>query len=315
MLNVLEFKTQIQTNELGNFYILTGDLGMIDVYIENIPKSVKRYDSVLDILNSSGAGGFFSESTCYVVHNDKQFEKAEKDWDTVISGLGEDTLILILDNVDKRGKLYKKYKDRIVEFERMSDELIVDNLYMVGYKLAPPQYNHIIGCCNGNWGRIVNELDKLKYISDNQIQAFDRLRMSGQFHRDAESVSDIMFAVANMVCQGDIMNSVRYIKIHKALLNNNIVGFIAILYNNLKQIYQVQLAPTNTERVTGLTRWQIDMARKYIGVYSTDALESILQVLRDAEIDVKTGRIPKGLILENIITTIGILKGSRGGSL
>ena len=78
------------------------------------------------------------------------------------------------------------------------------------------------------------------------------------------------------------------------------------LYNNVKQTLQVQSCKSKeVSKVTGLTGWQIQNVRHYIGKYRIGELVSMMQKIREMEVSIKRGiiedKIAVPLMLVNVL--------------
>lgn len=79
------------------------------------------------------------------------------------------------------------------------------------------------------------------------------------------------------------------------------------MYSGFKQILMVQgLGRNQTEPVkrTGLTAWQVKMAKDKQGHYSISELVDALNVIRDVEKGIKTGTIDSDVAVEYVIVNI-----------
>ena len=120
-------KKQIKNKDLGKFYIFTGpEIEAQRIYVNKMAEvagmEVQRIDSVGYIYNRQRS--LFSKPKCYVCRDDKEFMKTEKAWDTIADVIGDNMLILLITEVDKRTKFYKRFSDEIVEFDYMKRDTL-----------------------------------------------------------------------------------------------------------------------------------------------------------------------------------------------
>ena len=124
-MDVSALKAQIQSNTLSNFLIFTGvEWKVQELYISQIGKvlnkEVKRIDAIGDIYSKLSNRSFVVKNYVYVVRDDKDLMTNEDLQDKIEQVVGDNTLILLVSDVDKRTKFYKRYKDKIIEFEPFS---------------------------------------------------------------------------------------------------------------------------------------------------------------------------------------------------
>lgn len=169
-MDILTVKAQIKNKKPDKFYIFTGDEWEVQrIYVNKVIEcgSFRRMnnDSVADVFNKLRNKSIFSRPTCYVIRDDAEFVKNETAWSKVEEVLEDNILILELSNIDKRSKFYKHYKDKIIDFERLSDDVLIKYIQRE-INLSERNCRRLIDICDGNYGRILLEIDKIKsYVS------------------------------------------------------------------------------------------------------------------------------------------------------
>lgn len=80
---------------------------------------------------------------------------------------------------------------------------------------------------------------------------------------------------------------------------------LSVLYNNAKAVLQVQTYKGNEiTKATGLTAWQIKVAKSHVGKYSEKALIYILQLIQKIESGIKSGRMEDEFAMQYLLTHI-----------
>ena len=286
-MKVAELKRQIMNKELLDFYVFCGDEWELqNVYLKQISKvrglPITRIDSIADIYSSLSNRSFLSKSALYVVRDDKDILYNEK-VQTALKRkiLGDNTLILLLTNVDKRTKFYKAFIDRFVEFEKMP-EANLKKYIQRHVDLADREYDELIDICECDYGRLLLEVDKIKRSSF----SFRELVDSGIIHREA---GDVIFDFVEAVVSGRVEDSF-------ALYNEciehgeNVLAILSVLYNNIKYTLQVQSCnSSDITKATGLQLWLVNKIRKNANVYSNSELLAAMKHIHEWEMGIKLG--------------------------
>lgn len=82
-------------------------------------------------------------------------------------------IIFKYNNLDKRNKFYKQFENNIVEFNKLSDEVLTKYIQRelnVGTNLTDINCKKLIDICGSNYNQILLELDKLKHYYDYWLQ-------------------------------------------------------------------------------------------------------------------------------------------------
>ena len=166
-MNVAELKAKIKSKQLPSYLIFSGDEWKVQqIYINQISKvtgkEIRRIDDIVSIYGKLKNRSFVQSGIIYIVRDDKELMNSEKLQQQIESGLlGDNILIHLLTNVDKRTKFYKQYKDSIVDFERLSDAML-KKYVLKEIKLSERNIQRLIDICEYDYGRILLEIDKIK---------------------------------------------------------------------------------------------------------------------------------------------------------
>lgn len=170
-MDVATLKSKIKQKNIPQFLIFSGDEWEVQkIYINQIlkvtKKEQKRIDSIADVYSSLKNRSFVSNSYCYIARDDKVFMENESLQEQIKSGLLKDNLyILLLTNIDKRTKFYKKFVEDIVIFEALSEQALIKYI-QAQIKLSTQNAKKLIEVCESNYGRILSEIDKIRRYVD-----------------------------------------------------------------------------------------------------------------------------------------------------
>ena len=170
-MDVVTLKAKIKSKQLPSYLLFSGPEWKVQqIYIEQIAKvtgkAVQHVDDVSSIYGKLRNKSFIQKGVIYIVRDDKELMTSEKLQQQISNGLlGDNMLILLLTNVDKRTKFYKQYKDAIIDFERLSDAMLKKYI-LKEIKLSESNIQRLINICEHDFGRILLEIDKIKRYVD-----------------------------------------------------------------------------------------------------------------------------------------------------
>jgi len=71
---------------------------------------------------------------------------------------------------------------------------------------------------------------------------------------------------------------------------------LLVLYTGVKRLLQVQSCESkNITESTGLSSWEINLVKDFVGIYRTGELVAALKNIRALEVGIKTGQIQEEL--------------------
>jgi len=310
MMDVATLKAKIKSKQLPSYLIFSGPEWKVqELYIKQISKvtgkEIKRIDSITDIYGQLRNKSFLQKSVIYIVRDDKELMTNEKLQQSIESVLADNILIHLLTTVDKRTKFYKQYKDKIIEFEQLTD-VILKKYIKKEISLSDRNCQMLIDICEHDYGRILLEIDKIKQMCRVQYdctndEVVEHLVKDGTIY---EPPYDAIF---------DLVDAILDRKVNKAfdlLQQSYDVGeatmvMLSVLYNNAKAVLQVQTYHGDkiTEG-TGLTGWQIKNAKPHVGKFATEELIYIVQLCQKLESGIKTGRMEDEFAMQYLLTHI-----------
>lgn len=312
-MEVTELKAKIKSNKLPNFLIFTGDEWAVqNIYIRQIASrnmEVRRIDSIMDIISKLKNKSFLSnQKLLYVVRDDKELMSNAKWWGRIEKLLGNNILILLITKPDKRTKFYNQYKNTFIEFKPLNEANLKKYVLKEIPKASSKNIDTLITICEGNYGRILLELDKIKhwrigYGKDKQELmpedgALLRLINDGTIYKPPkDAIFDFVDAVLDRKAQKAFELYENCKGVGEATLT-----LLTVLFNNAKAVLQVQDCESkDVSKSTGLTGWQIMNAKKHLNNYDTEELEDLLQLITRCEQAVKMGEIEDQFVVEYIL--------------
>ena len=314
-MTIAELKAQMMSHTMRSTYIFCGtEIGIRDIYLKQICKIqnyiLKWVDEITDILQAGRKKSILQKATLFVLSECNDLVKNEKAWKILDMDLGQNMLICMFTNLDKRTKFYKQYKDMMVEFEPLAPE-VLKKYVKKEINLSDKNCQTLMEVCENDYGRCLLEIDKIKrfvegYAKDKQAQLPEeggllRLLTDGVIYRPPK---DAVFDFVAAVLDRDAYNSFKLMQESYDSGEATMV-MISNLYTNFKALLQVQGCKSrDVSNCTGLTGWQINNARKYLKRYSIGELENILITIRNTEVGIKTGTIEEAIAVSQLLVNI-----------
>lgn len=307
-MTVSELKKQIKGNLLQKFYIFSGT----ETYVQNLyAKKIaetsgaifRRPESVSDVLNTRGSS-FIKQKYCYFVRDDEVFMKNESLWDKIESLLGDNILIVIVTEPDKRSVFYKHFQDQIIVFESLVDSTIIRHIKQE-IELSKNNIQALIDVCDSNYSQILTEVDKInQYSKANDISpddAFVKLWEDNLIHRP---VKDVVFDFVAAV--GLCKPRTSFALMSECLENGDgSLKLISLLYTQFKHILQVQsCSSTDIAKATGLSDWEIKLVRDKVNIYHNWELIDFLKLLKKLETGIKTGEMEEVYVMDYLMVYV-----------
>ena len=306
-----ELKEQLVKKIVQPLYIFTGEeVAVMDIYIKKISEVMgvpaKRIDSISSIYSRLQNNTFMNKSNCYVIRDDKDYLSQEKIWAGLNSGVtqGKNVIILIYTNLDKRSKFYKSHTDMLTEFEKLIPEVLAKYIKKeIGLEIN--KAIEFANLCDCDYSRILLECDKLTHLSKAaNVTTEQAYEIAIQEKLIYSSPKDVIFELIDAVCRRQPHKS--YELWHELKeVNESPLGVISLLYSNIRSMLLVQSAGGgDVSNRTGLTAWQIKIAREKGNHYSIGELVKGLRSIRETEKGIKTGAIDQSIALDYILASL-----------
>lgn len=312
-MDLVVLKKQIQTKELNNFYIFTGpEIEVQKIYIEQMAKvtdsKITRLFDISELLSRLDMSkSLLRMRQIFVLRECKEFLSSEKLQARFEHFRASDSIIiLVYDSIDKRTKAYNKFKDDIVQFDYLSEDILVKYIQKE-IPLSDRNARGLVRICDRDYGRILLEIDKIRqyvnYLGPAPMfdGAFQKLLDSGVIY---QSPQDRIFDFVDTVLRGKITSAYRLLE-ESYEYGENTLALLSVLYTNAKQLLQCQSYDGNDiENATGLTSWQIKCAKNRFNNYSNGELVYLLRLIQKCEQGIKSGTIEENIVMDYLLVNL-----------
>lgn len=309
-MEIWQLKESILANNIPNLMIFTGEETKIrDIYVDKISEvlksPIKKFETINQYINTQTQKSLYKEEfNLVVIKEDTSIFSNEGLWEVV--GSFNKKLILIFNKIDKKTKFYKRFEGNITTFNRMDKETlqasIVYKLSQEGLNLKQSYVEWLVEACSGDYGRILNELDKILIFKKEPIdfnEMFKRFAKDGVIHYD---VPDSIFEFVNAITSRNkdlAMSTLEDVK-----LLSSPIAIISLLYNNFRNIILVQTAAKPTAESIGMNSKQFSAIKYKTGKYTSQQLVEILLTLGDLDRKIKQGQIDSSIAIEYLIMKV-----------
>ena len=315
-MEVQELKHLIKEKTIPSFMIFTGEEWLVQkLYIEQIAKvvnlDIQYIDKVSDIIDTLGSKSLFSQNYLYVVRDDKEFMTEEKLQEKVINNLNQNMLILELTSADKRLKLLKTYKTSTYEFNTLKSDILKQYIQRE-IDLSDRNCEILMEICEYSYGHCLLEIDKILQYVDGCVREYGKpcdVDINGVFKSLLE---DGTLYVPPRDTLWDFIKAFLQNKPSKAYelyqelkeLQSPTFAILTNLYNNAKQVLQVQICTSNDiAKTTGLTAWQIRNAKECINKYKARDLAVLMRLIQKVESNIKQGKLDEQIAIDYIFSS------------
>lgn len=310
-MNITDVKTDIRNNTIKPYYIFTGDeIEVQRVYINKIASvlgyEVCRVDHLSDVWADITSPVLFGSACVFVVRDDKDLLQDDNVQSQLSQGnLNGNIVIHLLSSVDKRTKWYKANSDKIVLFERLSNEVLTKYIQRE-IALNKRNCERFITICENDYSRILLEIDKIKsfmaFLPDSDCnKVFEQFVEDGTISVPPQ---DAIFDLVDAILKRQVKRTYYLLDQCRQVNEANMV-ILSVLYNNAKQVLQVQSCKSSDVcNSTGLTSWQVKCAKEKCGYYTIDELVYILKQIQIIQKGIITGQIEDELSVEYLLASI-----------
>lgn len=304
-MDVATLKAQLKAKQLPSILIFVGDEWEVQkIYLQQIEKITglehKRIDEVTDILPALRNKSFTSKNYLYIVRDDKEFMSNAKLQITVQAGIGNNMLVLLVTKLDKRLKFYNAYKDIIVEFEALPEQILAKYIRKQIPKMSDKSCQDLIDVCENDYGRILLELDKIKCYAGTKLpceDSFSLLLKEGVIYRPpTDAIFDLVAAIMKKQKKSFALLKESYDSGEATMV------MLTVLFNTAKAVLQLQTCQSkDVAKATGLNPKQIYRIRELTGHYTEVELEDLLHLIRTVETGIKTGKVEDQFAMQYIL--------------
>ena len=214
--------------------------------------------------------------------------------------LNEKNLIILCKKI--KDELKTIYSDNIITVPKLENWQIKDFVYSVGDGIPESDLDKLIELCDGNIYRLTQELDKMLIFPNSLKQnIFKEFYKDGVFNDLSDAT---IFDFCSSIIKKDI-TKLTYIYSQLDRMDINPLGFVSILYQNIKDIIKIQLGVKPTPESTGIAKNKF-YAIKYnnLNKFNTKQLIQIFELLTDIDKQVKLGQLDVDNIIDYVIVSI-----------
>lgn len=311
-MELVDLMKRISSNDIPHFLILFGEeQTILNIYLTHILEvtNTKRIsaDSVSYIMQNINKKRFDKSVRLYVVQDDMAFLKAENSWETVLNTSTKDYIILRYHSLDKRSAFVKKNQQNLVEFARLSKEVLQTYISKDLPGLSEKNSSKLVEYCNYDYGRILMEIDKIWQIQAYRLSnfnvnfdsndCFEKLDKEGLFHKE---IGDITFELTNAVLGGYPETAIQ--KLDEAKRKGEpAMMIVSILYNGFRNLLAYQGLGSNKQGAmerTGMTKGELYGCTKNVGGYSITEVKRNMLKCQEIEAGIKMGTVDEDIALE-----------------
>ena len=306
-MELVDLMKRISSNDIPHFLILFGEeQTILNIYLTHILEvtNTKRIsaDSVSYIMQNINKKRFDKSVRLYVVQDDMAFLRAENSWETVKNTSTKDYIILRYHSLDKRSAFVKKNQQNLVEFARLSKEVLQTYICKDLPDLSEKNSSKLVEYCNYDYGRILMEIDKIKQYSSVRTDltidsCFVQLDKQGLFHKE---IGDITFELTNAVLGGYPETAIQ--KLDEAKRKGEpAMMIVSILYNGFRNLLAYQGLGSNKQGAmerTGMTKGELYGCTKNVGGYSITEVKRNMLKCQEIEAGIKMGTVDEDIALE-----------------
>lgn len=306
-MKLVDLMKRISSNDIPHFLILFGEeQTILNIYLTHILEVTKSKrisaDSVSYIMQNINKKRFDKSVRLYVVQDDMTFLRAEDSWETVRDTPTKDYIILRYHSLDKRSAFVKKNQQNLVEFARLSKEVLQTYISKDLPDLSEKNSSKLVEYCNYDYGRILMEIDKIKQYSSVRTDltidsCFVQLDKQGLFHKE---IGDITFELTNAILGGYPETAIQ--KLDEAKRKGEpAMMIVSILYTGFRNLLAYQGLGSNKQGAmerTGMTKGELYGCTKNVGGYSIAEVKRNMLKCQEIEAGIKMGTIDEDIALE-----------------
>ena len=309
-MELVNLMKKISEDNIPHFLILFGEeQKILELYEDKIAEKLQAKkvmcESVSNFVSTAGRKSIDKSKKVYIVQEDMNYLKAEDSWDKIQKYVKNNYIILRYHSLDKRSAFVKKNQQNIVEFSRLSDDVLQQYIQRDLPDLCEKNASKLIRYCSNDYGRILLEIDKVKQYmkaikSKNEDKCFEELDKQGLFHKE---IGDITFELTDAVLGGYTEKAIQ--KLDEAKRKGEPAMMIAtILYTGFRNLLSYQGLGKNKQGAverTGMTNGEVWRCSKLTGGYNITELKRNMFLCQKVESGIKMGNIDEDIALEYLV--------------
>lgn len=309
---------QIQHKSVQKYYIFAGpETYLMQQYLahisELIGKGIQRVESVNEIVSGLGKSSLIATSNLYVVQDDKDYTKKANEhlWDILPSRLGNDGLILIYTNPDKRSNLFKR--SEVVSFDWLPADKVA-RILMKDCPLSFDRAKQLAEVCENSIGRGLLECDKINNYVQSVTEAGRSISYDAAFRQLIDEgvifkpVGDVTFPIVDAIMKRKNVRRIQQCMQDMRDAHEPRLRLLSLLYSNFRALLLYQSTPSCSDEEmrshTGLTQREINFAKWNVNNYELPEIKRCLDLIQELESGIKLGQIPEEIVIDYFIAEV-----------
>lgn len=271
-------------------YILkSSDWFVVENFISTEFKDIKQVNanSLSDNKSSYFAKSFLDTSKkLYIIKNTKDLNDNIDLIEDLISGKyqNKNYILYVVDEIDKRSKLFKKYSGLIIEPSILPRDLVK---LVLDTDLNEELINELFKKCNNSISSFWYELNKIKCLSEARNEVVEiAFKLILEEVNNSEEINT--FDLINSITNKDIKSLRDYLNVYDSSTFD--FGLFTLLYNQYHNLFVIKDAGSKVStQTTGLNNYVIKSLFNTSNKYSTKCLNNILRILYKIDKNIKLG--------------------------
>ncbi|MEG1565400.1 MAG: hypothetical protein RR342_01495 [Bacilli bacterium] len=306
-MELFEIQNMIKRKEKPKLLVFVGsDYAIANIYIDNISKffNLEKYplNDLSNFIPLCRGDAIFSSNRIFILKYSKDLSSCEKIFENIDEIIGDNVLVVVLNEVDKRTKFYTQNKEFIVECNPQEFKTFKE-MVAPSTKLTPEHIKELGEICGYNYGKFLLELDKVKQLSSSnnisEDEALQKLISTGVIYTGNR---DVIFQFIDKVLTANNKMYELY-NILKLQQESNI-KLISLLYTAFRSQFIVETVVSPTTDSTGLAPFIIGQCQRRKGIYSQADLRYALKLLLKLEQGVKSGIFEESQIIDHFLSEL-----------
>ena len=306
-MELFDIQNMVQRGEKPKFLVFVGsDYAVANNYINNLSEIFKLEKYGIESLSSLSSlcrgNEIFTSERLYVLKYPKDLSNYESVFENIDDILGENMLIIVLNDVDKRTKFYTKNKEVILDCSPQEYKTFKEMVRPIT-SMSQESVRELGEICGYNYGKFLSELDKVKNYSQvnstSEDEALKILVSSGAIYTDNR---DVIFEFIGRVI-GAKQNMYEMYNVLRKNGESNI-KILSLLYTAFRNQFICETVVTPNTESTGLAPFIINQCVARKGRYSQHELRTALKLLMNLEQGVKSGRFDEDSIIDYFLAEL-----------
>lgn len=297
---MIKLNKSIVNKEKRGLYIFVGTEVIVrDIYVNKILEiyglDYTIADDVKGILPSMKNKLLLNKNKAYIIRDDKEFYTDENMWELLEDSIGDNCVILIYLTLDKRGKFYKRYSNKIVWFAPLEENILLNEIKNK-VDLLDIYCLDLIKNCNNDYGKILLEIDKIQTYSK-----IKNLPLNLTYNQLLElggivlPPNELNFSIIEILLSGDLKS---FIEIMSDIPDTNAIGVLSMLYVGIRNAFLVKSCRNrDISGETGLNYYFVKKIQEYNTYFSPQSLSTKMELIIETINGIKNGTINSKLAL------------------